>query len=322
MSRVIQKSSLSLVILISLSCFSFAQNTPPILAVISDVSGDVILKKAKKSREVKAVFGMQLIQGDQLKTLSEARASMLFSNGDLIHVGPNSSITISDQEKGGQITQISQDLVASFSDLAMRQDKDGEMGVIMKLRSDDYSEHIMPLSPCNTRIASNRPGISWATETPADEFVIRLYNSEGLMWEKKTTDTHLDFPDDETGLEFGVSYFWNVEGQDLINSFRSLNQKFTILSEESIKELNEEKQKLLELFDENPNSSSLHSLLGSLYAKKGLYEEAIHEFEIVRDSNPEATLPHEILGGLYNDVGKKDLAIIELKQALTLEKDK
>jgi len=309
------------VILTTISFLCQAQKNSSILAIVSDVSGDVFLKKAGKSREVKAVFGMQLIEGDQVKTNPMASASMLFSNGDLLHVGPNSSIAISAQEKGDQITQISKELATSFSDLVMRQDKDGEMGVIMKLRSDTYSEQIMPLSPCNTGILTNRPGISWATEKPADEFVVRLYNSEGLVWEKKTTDTHLEFPEKEAILEYGASYFWNVEGQDLINSFRSLNQKFTILSEESIEELNAEKQKLLTLFPDHPDCSSLHSLLGSLYAKKGLYEEAIHEFEIVRDSNPEATLPHEILGGLYNDVGKKDLAIKELKQALTLEKD-
>ena len=113
-----------------------------------------------------------------------------------------------------------------------------------------------------------------------------------------------------------------MEGQDLITSFRSLNQKFTVLPEGKIKEIKKEEQKLMEMFDDDPNSSSLYSLLGAYYAKAGLLEDAIKAFEKVRDANPEATLPHEILGGLYSDVGKKDLAIAELQKALLIEKEK
>jgi hypothetical protein len=35
---------------------------------------------------------------------------------------------------------------------------------------------------------------------------------------------------------FGESDFWSVEGVELIDSFKSLNQKFTVLSEEKVKE--------------------------------------------------------------------------------------
>ena len=119
-----------------------------------------------------------------------------------------------------------------------------------------------------------------------------------------------------------MSYFWNVEGEDLINSFRSLNQKFTVLTDEKITEKKQEEEKLFGLFADDPDNSSLRSLLGAYYVKNGLLEEAIHEFELVRDANPDATLPHEILGGLYSDVGKKDLAIAELQKALILEKEK
>ena len=141
-----------------------------------------------------------------------------------------------------------------------------------------------------------------------------------MVWEKRTEATHLDFPGDESGLKFGAAYFWNVEGEDLINSFRSLNQKFTVLPERKIDEIKMEKETLLGLFAEEPSSSSLHSLLGASYAAAGLLEDAIREFELVRDANPEATLPHEILGRLYSDVGKKDLAIEELQKALLIEK--
>ncbi len=316
-------------------CFSFvlallllfprnivAQNSTSALAVISDVQGSVYLNKPGSDEPLKAVFGTQLVQDDQVETGRKASVTMLFSNGNLISLGPNSNITISGNQSGNPSRNIGAGMAGNFSDLAMRQDNRGEMGVLMDLRSDETSQQIIPLSPCNTMILTNTPGLKWISRKPADEYVVRLYNGEGLVWEKHTTATSLEFPKDESPLEYGASYFWNVEGEDLIHSFRSLNQKFTILPEGKIKEIKEEEQKLLGMFTEDPGSSSLHSLLGAFYAAAGLFEDAIREFELVRDANPDATLPHEILGGLYSDVGKKDLAIAELQKALLIEKEK
>jgi hypothetical protein len=313
--------SILLTVLLLYPCNIIAQSSTAALAVISDVKGTVTLNRSGNAEPLKAVFGTRLSQGDQLETGRKASVTMLFSNGNLISLGPNSNITISGNQSGNPSRNIGAGMAANLSDLAMRQDQRGEMGVLMDLRSDETSQQIIPLSPCNTMISTNMPVLSWESKKPADEFVVRLYNGEGLVWEKRTTATHLEFPGDESGLEFGASYFWNVEGEDLINSFRSLNQKFTVLNEEKIYEIKEEEKKLSGLFSDDPGNSSLNSLLGAYYAKVGLFEDAIRAFEQVRDANPEATLPHEILGGLYSDVGKKDQAIAELKNALMLEKE-
>lgn len=322
MLRETGKTVTILVLLLLLHISIVAQQNASVLAVISDVQGNVFLKKALKANALKAVFGMQLVQGDQVSTDKKASVTMLFSNGNLISLGSGSSITISGNQFDDQAKNIGAGLAASFSGLALRQDNKGEMGVLIALRSDETAQQIIPLSPCNTMIPTIKPGIYWESKKQADEFVVRLYNSHGLVWEKSTSATHLDFPEDESALLFGESYFWNVEGMELINSFRSVNQKFTVLSEEKVKEKELEEKKLLGLFADNPESSSLHSLLGTYYTKSGLYEDAIKEFEIVRDANPDATLPHEILGGLYSDVGKKDMAIAALQKALMLEKEK
>ena len=108
----------------------------------------------------------------------------------------------------------------------------------------------------------------------------------------------------------------------MIDSFRSSNQKFTIFSQDKILELESMEEQIKDFFRDDLSSSSFHSVLGAFYAKKGMLEEAIKEFEIVKEANPESSLPHEILGKLYSDVGKKDLAIMELQRALMLEKEK
>ena len=321
MQRECLKFSIILLLLILFPISVFSQQGGSSLAMISDVKGSVMLKQSQSDESLKVVFGMQLAQGDQVETGRKAKVTLLFSNGNLISLGPNSSITISGNQSGSSSRNIGAGMAGNFSALAMRQDNKGEMGVLMDLRSDETSQYIFPLSPCNTMISSTTPLLIWDSKKPADEFVVRLYNSQGLVWEKHTSATSLAFPEDEAALEYGQSYFWNVEGVDLINSFRSLNQKFTVLPEGKILEIKKEVQKLSEIFSEDPENSCLHSLLGAHYASAGLLEDAIKEFELVRDSNPDASLPHEILGGLYSDVGKKDLAIAELQKALALEKE-
>jgi len=313
---------LSIALLLFLSGPMDGQSSSLPLAVLSDVHGNVFLTKSQRDKSMKAVFGMQLEQGDQISTEKEARATVLFSNGNLINLGANSNITISGNSPSGNSRNVGAGLAGNFSNLTMRQDSRGEVGVLIDLRSDETAQFIIPLTPCNTRICDIRPTLSWESSRPADEYVVRLYSSQGLVWEARTEDNSLNYPDDEFPLEYGESYFWNVEGEDLIHTFRSLNQKFTLLEESEIENMKMEEERIKELFAEDPENSSCHSLLGAFYSNLGLYEDAIREFELVRDANPDATLPHEILGSLYSDVGKKDLAIAELQKALALEKEK
>lgn len=75
-------------------------------------------------------------------------------------------------------------------------------------------------------------------------------------------------------------------------------------------------------FRENPESSSLHSVLGAYYIDMGLLQDAIEQFHAVAEINADAPLPHEILGLLYSEIGEKDKAIEELQKALALSNNK
>jgi len=130
----------------------------------------------------------------------------------------------------------------------------------------------------------------------------------------------LKYPENEKGLEYGESYFWNVEGEYLIDTDKSANHKFSVLSLEKSREVEENENKIRTTFKNDPGSSSLHSVLGGYYINKGLLQDAILEFLTIAKINTDAALPHEILGSLYSEVGDKDKAIDELQKALTLAK--
>ena len=303
-----------------------SQQVTKCLAVITEINGDVLFKKANKSEFVKTFWGAQLYQGDQVKTSKESGVSLLFSNGNLINLGSNSMITISIKSSSGNETKksvknIGSELIADFSTLTLRRDDKGEIGALVGLRTVYIDRQVVLISPYNTLINTNLPSFSWFSKKSFDNFNVKLYNNNGLLWSKEISENKMEYPGDEEELEYGESYFWHVEGEDLIDTYKSVNQGFSILSQEKSIEVGSQEKRIKDLFRENPNSCSYHLLLGSYYIKKGLLEDAIKEFKMISEINADAPLPHEILGKLYNDIGKKDMAIAELQKALLLSKN-
>lgn len=315
---------MSFIFFVALSFLTYAQESTNCLAVITDMSGEVIIQKAQ-TKERKAVWGTQLYERDVIKTSKGSRATLLFSNGNLINLGANSSIEISISNKttaeaDTKSEKVSKVMVTNFLTLTNKRKKDKEVGVLAGKRSVNTIQTVELISPCNTLIKTTRPSFSWHTRESIDEFEIKLYNGKGLLWSRKVSDNKLAFPDNEQDLEYGESYFWHVEGDVMLESYKSLNHEFSILSTDRINEVAEQEEDIKDFFKGDLNSSTYHSAIGAYYMDIGLHEEAIEEFLLVSEINQQAALPHEILGKLYTYVGKKDQAISELHKALELAK--
>jgi hypothetical protein len=307
---------------------SLAQQPEQCLAVITEINGDAYIKKSNKSEFAKASWGTQLFQGDQIKTSDRSEAKLLFSNSSFISLGANSMITISGKESlttetNGNVKRVSSAGMVNLSAFTLKRDDKKDVGVLAGLRSGNAEQIIEPTSPYNILIKTNHPSFSWISKKSFDKYIVNLYNSKGLVWSNKVSGTMMKYPENEKGLEFGESYFWNVEGEDLIDNVKSANNKFSVFSLEKSKEVEAQETLIRNTFRDEPESSSLHSVLGAYYINNGLLQDAINEFQVIAKINTNASLPHEILGLLYSDVGEKDKAIEELQKALTLtNKDK
>ncbi len=318
---------LVLVFLIFSTKVSVAQQGSSCLAVITSISGDVQVKQTGRSEFVKASWGTQLFQGDQVKTSARSAASLLFANSSLVTLDENSAMTVSGKtvsatQSGASIRKVSSASMLDLSALTSKRDSRKDEGILAGLRSADAEKIIELASPCNTLIKTSSPGFSWVPRKEFDNYVVNLYNSRGLVWSRKVNGRSLAYPENEKELEFGETYFWNVEGEDLINTHKSPNQRFSVLSSEKSREVAEQETMIRNTFREEQESSSLHSVLGAFYINQGLLQDAINEFQIIAEVNVDAPLPHEILGSLYSDVGNKDKAIEELQKALSLAKNK
>jgi tetratricopeptide (TPR) repeat protein len=299
------------------------QQEPQYLALITDITGEALAKKAQRAEFEKALWGMQLYEGDKIKTLESSEISLLFSNNNFITLGPNSALTISRgpaplKNSPEPIRNMGTELFADLSNLALRRTRKGEIGALAGLRYGGAEQMIELLSPGNTKIKTARPSFAWSSKKTFDKFKVKLFGSSGLVWTREISITRLDYPENETPLEYGKSYFWQVEGEGLAESFKSPSVGFNILSEEELQKVAAEEKRVQDMFKDGLNSGSYHFLLGAYYDKQGLLAEAIVQFEMIAKLHAEAPLPHEILGKLYIDIGLKDKAIVELQMALDL----
>jgi len=312
---------------LSLIKSSVAQQPSQCLAVITGVNGNVLIRKADKTEFAKAYWGTQLFPGDQVKTSASSEAVLTLSNNSIMKLGSGSDMTMSGNmssatESAGNVRKISSATMVNLSALTPNKETRKEVGALAGLRSGSTGNAIELTSPSNTLIKTDRPSFSWFPKKSFENYIVNLYNSRGLVWSRKVSASTMNYPENEKGLVYGESYFWNVEGEALIDSEKSASQKFSVLSSEKSREVKEQETLIRSTFYDEPESSSLHSVLGAYYINQGLLQDAINEFHVISKINADAPLPHEILGSLYSDVGNKDKAIEELQKALTLAKNK
>jgi len=310
-----------------ISQISEAQQSDKCVAIVTGLSGDVLIKRAGDSGFLKTSWGAQLFSGDQIKTSSKSEATLAFSNNSIIRLGMNSQITISGDEPSpgktaGNVKMASAGMMISLSEVISKKEYAKDEGAIAGVRSVNDASPIELVSPVNTNLKSLRPSFSWSTGESYSGFVITLYNSNGPVWSRKVTKNTLSYPENEKELENGMAYFWNVEGEALIDTEKSASRRFAILTAEKSKEVAGQEEIIRSAFKDEKESSSFHSLLGAYYINQGLLLDALNEFRMVAEMNADASMPHEILGSIYSTLGNKDKAIEELKMALLLSKSR
>lgn len=286
---------------------------------MTDVTGSFQIRRGDKSDFEKGVWGVQLFRGDQIKTPDNAQVSLLFQNGNLITLGPGSSLTVADNYRTGSLKSVrslDQEMAANIALPRSGGLHDGDASALAGLRAGSSETALMAISPRNTKIKSDRPSFEWNMKQQYDGFTLTLLSDVGVVWKQKATGSRMEYPAGIRPLERGKSYYWFVEGEGLFETAKSSSVAFTLLDAGELKAVEEKEQRLRD--EVGADGSSLHFLLGTYYDRQGMLADALVQFELIAAKNVDAPLPHEILGSLYERLGLKDAAIHELQQTVAL----
>lgn len=309
-----------LVALFSLSHSATAQNR---VALLTDINGTVEVARAGSQSFAPAEWGTQLFEGDRIRTAENARTALLFSNGNMLSLEGNASMTVSASSiaspaLSGPVRELDGELLAVASDVMLHRAGEGEIAVLGGLRNAPSGEALNAVYPVNTLIASTAPTFSWGAVEGFDVYTVKVQSAGSTVWSGTTDEAEIAYPASAPTLEPGVTYYWQVEAEDMLDIVSSPLYSFEIADAATAASVDANQSRIQSMFDGQSGSSEYWYVLGTYYAGQDLLGDAVLAFNRIAEQHPQSASVHRILGGLYNQTGQKDAAIQALQKAVSL----
>jgi hypothetical protein len=299
---------------------SRSQNAPA--AVLTSCKGVVTVIHSGSSSP--ASFGVALSDGDEVKTGTGGEAEIMFSAGNWVQIGPNSSMRIkahpagapattsekADTDKKAAANPGSFEVVQSFLKL---KNSEGS-SAIGGLRAGQKSSRLSAVSPCQTRLRTAQPVFTWKIDDPSTELKLTVYGESSTLWQTSVSNTRTaTYPADAPALKPGVSYSWTLETTDPLVSppLRTSASFFEVIAPADATKLDNE---LSQLDANKPGAVTYHLTRASLYFDRGLVDEAIKETENALATDPDNHSLRSILAHLYAQTGRTQDAMTELNK--------
>ena len=156
----------------------------------------------------------------------------------------------------------------------------------------DQSSKDMPFtlrSPFGVVVISDRPTFHWQPLLGATSYTVSVFDSNFSRVAKSETQSTTQWTT-TTPLQRGRIYFWEVtalkDGQEVISPVAPAPRaQFKTLEEEKMREINQVKR----------GRAGSHLVLGVLYARAGLLDDAEREFQLLVKANPHSEAARMLL---------------------------
>lgn len=288
-------------------------------AVLTSCKGAVTVIHAGATSP--ASFGLPLNDGDEVKTGAGGEAEIMFSAGNWVQIGPNSSMKIKGHPgaSGSEKPDASNEKAAKSGNFDVVQNflklKNSEgTSAIGGLRSGGKAPGLESIAPCQTSIRTAQPVFRWKIADSSTELRLTVYGEGKVLWQSEVANvTTATYPSDAPALKPGVSYSWTLETTDPLVSppLRTPASFFEVIAPADAKTLDTD---LSQLDANKPGPVTYHLMRASLFFDRGLVDEAISETESAVASDPDNSSLHTILGRLYAEAGRSADAIDQLNK--------
>jgi len=294
------------------------------IALVIELKGTVLIKRKHVEKFENAIWGSYVYEGDQVQTKSKSEVSLLFSNGNMIALNENSSMTLKKQAENDKLiprTKESKDAAKmspeperlsfdslTYQKLVIRKTKDGQIQIYPGIRQSGETL----LFPRQTAIRNRRPTFVWHELSNTQKYKIVLYNDERRLWSYLTEENQLPFPVNILALDYNQSYTWTLYKINHFDTIRVASTCFHVLNFEEIKRVTEIEDKIKNM-KANSEENYCEFLKAVAYEKFGLRYEAMAKLKQLSEKNPAAPFPHEAIARLYYDIGLYTLAYQEIK---------
>jgi hypothetical protein len=157
-------------------------------------------------------------------------------------------------------------------------------GIRKKIEEEEMGVRV--LYPRNSMILTSKPHFRWKTQGIARSFTVSLTlkGMGGQLWNLETKETEIPYPRGKGELERGQTYFLKVASMD--NPSLADEVFFRVLESKRAEEVRRVREKMEDLQKSNPDDVTPKFILANYYRQKGLYHEALGEFDSLERKNP------------------------------------
>jgi len=287
------------------------------VAFIAEVSGRVDVARAGSKHAERGTIGLALGRGDKVEVAEGGAATVLFSDGNLLELSGNSSITVGVQAKrkrGAEADPLMAEVFKSVSEGVVGGSREAGLVALAPVRGSVAPNEII-LAPRQTEILDARPVFRWRAVAGADRYRVVVSGEGGELWQAESGDTSYGYPDDAPPLPRGASLLWRMQASSDRGPLQGEENGFRIKPAEESAAIRDQLERI-----EKGAGSAGPFLAGVYLSSQGLFLDAIARLEAVCRSRPGEPGPHEVLGQFYRTVGLMDQAAAQLQAALTLSR--
>lgn len=276
------------------------QTNPQALNFISEIEGDVKIKRSQWNGYRKANVGDVLDRSDELLLGTGASAKVICNNLSVWELQGDSANRVSDGCPSGILTT----------------PRPNSPRVAPRAPNETIPYII---SPRNTALLNNRPILRWNAVPGATRYTVQVQDASlTLDWQTETNNTEIEYPG-EPPLQ-PDSYYLLIVETDKGNSSeeeQGTDLSFTLLDAQEAESV---RTAVTQLKQQQLSQEVEGLTLAYLYQSYDLKAEAIELLEELVKQGSQTTAVYQLLGDLYQQVGLSQQAKSPYLRALELAK--
>ena len=282
------------------------------VAVITEIrtsQGQVQVKRAGEAEWKAPLPLLSLRPGDQVRAAGGGQAVLVFTGGRGTQVDSQAispfTVQAPAMESGGEKLQA---VLASVTQFLLGQHKER---TYQSLSTRSFRRSSLILTPRETRLLPGSVTFEWAGSDQI-RYAVRVLGPHGVVWEQTGLPrSPFAYPASAPALQSGVSYTWELEarGEPVQRA------QFELVSADEAERLRTALNLLgAPSLPGYPGSTVVLMRAGFLFQER-LYHEARRELLGGIAIDPDEPTLHLLLGQVYERVGLKDQAAVEFDEA-------
>jgi hypothetical protein len=285
-------------------------------AILASVKGRVDVAGHDGAPQ-RATFGRGLERGDRVIVAPGGSATVYLSDGNVIELGENSTVTIGGtvKSKGAGGAELPGAVYSQVSKFVTAGSRATGLVAMSTMRGGEESAPIIE-EPRKSDVTTDRPAFRWRAVAGATRYRVSVSGDEGDVWTREVAAPNCDYPSDAAALKRDGDFLWKLEALGDKGTLREETSVFHVIPAEMATAVDGDLKRIGE--STGAASPAAHFLAGSYLSARGLYGDAQRHFSELIRLSPDSPSPHEALGNVYRAVGLMDLAAAEFQRALEL----